>query len=87
MATWTYKSEGSTLLPPRKSLLESPDLVKEKPILKGFADAMKCGVSNVIADPDWGRMEESLNEELGKAMYGDQSAADALDAAAQEAGG
>ena len=30
MATWTYKAEGSTLLPPRKSLLESPDLVKEK---------------------------------------------------------
>jgi multiple sugar transport system substrate-binding protein len=87
MATWTYKSEGSTLLPPRTSLLESPDLVKEKPILKGFADAMKCGVSNVIADPDWGRMEESLNTELGKAMYGDQTAAQALDNAAQDANG
>jgi multiple sugar transport system substrate-binding protein len=33
MATWTYKAEGSTLLPPRKSLLESPDLEKEKPVL------------------------------------------------------
>ena len=85
--TWTYKSEGSTLLPPRKSLLESPDLVKAKPILKGFADAMKCGVSNIIADPDWGRMEESLNTELGKAMYGDQTAAQALDNAAQDANG
>jgi multiple sugar transport system substrate-binding protein len=85
MALWTYKSEGSTLLPPRKSLLESDDLVKEKPILKGFAEAMKCGVSNVIADPDWGRMEEALNDELGKAMYGEQSVADALDNAAAEA--
>jgi multiple sugar transport system substrate-binding protein len=85
MATWTYKAEGSTLLPPRKSLLESPDLVEEKPILKGFADAMKCGVSNIISDPDWGRKEEALNEELGKAMYGDQSAADALENAAAEA--
>ncbi len=48
---------------------------------------MKCGVSNVIADPDWGRMEESLNTELGKAMYGDQTAAQALDNAAQDANG
>jgi multiple sugar transport system substrate-binding protein len=86
MAEWTYKSEGSTLLPPRKSLLESPELVESKPILKGFADAMACGVSNVIAVPDWGRMEEDLNTELGKAMYGEQSAAEALDAAAEEAG-
>lgn len=61
--------------------------MKAKPILKGFADAMKCGVSNIIADPDWGRMEESLNTELGKAMYGDQTAAQALDNAAQDGNG
>ena len=85
MAQWTYKAEGSTLLPPRKSLLESPDLEKAKPVLKGFADAMPCGVSNVIADPEWGRKEEALNEELGKAMYGDESPADALENAAAEA--
>jgi multiple sugar transport system substrate-binding protein len=82
MAEWTYEAEGSTLLPPRTSLLDSPDLVEAKPILQGFADAMECGVSNVIAVPDWGRMEEKLNEELGKAMYGEQSAAEALDNAA-----
>jgi multiple sugar transport system substrate-binding protein len=46
---------------------------------------MQCGVSNIISDPDWGRKEEALNEELGKAMYGDQSAADALENAAAEA--
>jgi multiple sugar transport system substrate-binding protein len=83
MAEWTYEAEGSTLLPPRKSMLDSPDLVETKPILQGFADAMECGVSNVIAVPDWGRMEEKLNEELGKAMYGEQTAAEALDAAAE----
>jgi multiple sugar transport system substrate-binding protein len=86
MATWTYKSEGSTLLPPRKSLLDSPELVEEKPILEGFAQAMECGVSNIIVDPEWGRKEEALNEELGKAMYGEQSAADALENAAAAAG-
>jgi multiple sugar transport system substrate-binding protein len=83
MAEWTYEAEGSTLLPPRKSMLDSPDLVEAKPILQGFADAMECGVSNVIAVPDWVRMEEKLNEELGKAMYGEQTAAEALDAAAE----
>jgi multiple sugar transport system substrate-binding protein len=85
MAEWTYEAEGSTLLPPRKSMLDSPDLVEAKPILQGFADAMECGVSNVIAVPDWGRMEEKLNEELGKAMYGEQSAEDALENAAEQA--
>jgi multiple sugar transport system substrate-binding protein len=84
MAEWTFKSEGSTLLPPRTSLLESPELTKHKPILGGFAEAMECGVSNIIADKDWGRIEQSLNENLGKAMYGEQSAAEALDAAAEE---
>ena len=54
-------------------------------MLKGFAEAMKCGVSNVVANPDWPKIEESLNEQLGKAMYGEQSAAQALDAAAAEA--
>jgi multiple sugar transport system substrate-binding protein len=85
VAKWTYKSKGGTLLPPRTSLLQSPDLLKEKPILKGFADAMKCGVSNVIANPKWPKVEERLNEQLGKAMYGDVSVSDALDQAASDA--
>ena len=85
MALWTYEAEGSTLLPPRKSLLESPELIEKKPILEGFADAMQCGVSNIIVDPEWGRKEEALNIELGKAMYGEQSPADALENAAAEA--
>jgi multiple sugar transport system substrate-binding protein len=47
---------------------------------------MECGVSNIIPDPEWGRKEEVLNEELGKAMYGEQSAAEALENAAEAAG-
>jgi multiple sugar transport system substrate-binding protein len=92
LAAWTYKGvpgvEGSgegTLLPPLKPLLESEELVKEKPVLEGFADSMECGVSHVVADPNWGRIEEALNGALGKAMYGEISPAEALDSAASEA--
>lgn len=84
MADWTYRSEG-TLLPPRKSLLESEDLIKKKPILKGFADAMDCGVSNVASNAKWPQIEKALNAELGRAIYGEQTAAEALDAGAAEA--
>jgi multiple sugar transport system substrate-binding protein len=85
VAEWTYKSPAGTTLPPINSLLDSPDLVQTKPVLKGFAEAMKCGVSNVVANPDWPKIEESLNEQLGKAMYGEQTASAALDASAAEA--
>ena len=43
---------------------------------------MKCGVSSVVANPKWPQIESALNEELGKAMYGDQSPSEALDNAA-----
>ena len=86
VALWTYKSKGGTTLPPISSLLDNPDLVQTKPVLEGFAKAMECGVSNVVANPDWPKIEESLNEELSKAIYGEQTAAAALDAAAAEAG-
>jgi len=85
LATWTYKSKGSTLLPPRESLLNSPELVKTKPVLKGFADAMKCGNANTIANPKWPRIEQELNDQLGRAMYGDVSPSEALDNAAEKA--
>jgi multiple sugar transport system substrate-binding protein len=83
LADWTYKTEG-TLLPPTKSLLEGADLEKEKPILKPFADLMSCGVASTVANPKYPRIETILNDELGKAIYGDQSASDALDNAAQQ---
>ncbi|MEV4620379.1 sugar ABC transporter substrate-binding protein [Asanoa sp. NPDC049573] len=85
VAQWTYKSKAGTTLPPISSLLESPDLVATKPILKGFAEAMPCGVSNVVANPDWPKIEEAINAELAKAIYGEQTAAQALDNAAAEA--
>lgn len=85
VAQWTYKSKGGTTLPPITALLDSPDLVATKPVLKGFAEAMKCGVSNVAANPDWPKIEEALNDQLAKAIYGEQTAAQALDNAASDA--
>jgi multiple sugar transport system substrate-binding protein len=85
IAEWTYKSEGGTLLPPLSSQLNSPDLVKEKPVLEGFAELMKCGVASTVSNPKFPRVETVLNEELGKAMYGEQTAEQALENAAQEA--
>ena len=84
MAEWTYGSTG-TLLPPRTSLLESPDLVKAKPVLKGFADLMKCGVNYNIADKQWPKITEELNTQLGNAMFGKVTPAEALDNTAAEA--
>jgi multiple sugar transport system substrate-binding protein len=85
MSAWTFGSPNGTTLPPRTSLLNSPALTEKKPILKGFADQMKCGVANVIANPKWPKIEESLNDNLGKAMYGDKTPSQALDEAASDA--
>jgi multiple sugar transport system substrate-binding protein len=84
VAEWTYESEG-TLLPPYEGLLSSPDLVEEKPVLEGFAQAMACGKGNVIDNPKWPEVEEVLNDELGKAIYGEKTGAEAVDAAAAAA--
>ncbi|ETK32862.1 hypothetical protein MPTA5024_27630 [Microbispora sp. ATCC PTA-5024] len=83
LANWTYKTEG-TLLPPTKALLAGDDLAKEKPVLKPFADLMSCGVASTVANPKYPRIETILNEELSKAIYGDQTPAEALDNAAQQ---
>jgi len=78
LANWTYKSANGTELPPLKSLLNSPDLAKTKPVLKGFAQLMQCGVASTVANPKFPRIEQDLNTELGKAFYGQQSASQAL---------
>jgi multiple sugar transport system substrate-binding protein len=78
LATWTYKSPGGTELPPLKSLLNSPNLAKTKPVLKGFAQLMQCGVASTVANPKFPRIEQQLNIELGKAFYGQQTAEQAL---------
>jgi multiple sugar transport system substrate-binding protein len=84
IARLTYETEG-TLLPPLTSLLESDEIVKEKPVLKGFIDLMDCGVASTVNNPKFPRIETILNEELGKAMYGEQSAEEALNNTAQQA--
>jgi multiple sugar transport system substrate-binding protein len=83
---YTIDDPYGTLLPTRTKLLESPELAENKPVMKGFAEAMKCG-RPPIANPKWPRVEEALSLQLGKAMYDELSPADALDEAASEAEG
>ena len=84
LARLTYETEG-TLLPPLTSLLEGEEITEEKPVLEGFIDLMECGVAPTASNPKFPRIETILNEELGKAMYGEQSADEALDNTAQQA--
>lgn len=84
LARLTYETEG-TLLPPLTSLLEGEAITQEKPILQGFIDLMPCGVASSVSNPLFPRIETVLNEELGKAIYGEQSAEDALNNTATQA--
>jgi multiple sugar transport system substrate-binding protein len=84
MKLWTYGSPTTTLLPPRQSLLSDPNLGKYNPWLKGFADQMKCAVNETTTNPNWGQASDALNTELGKAIYGDQTPAQALEKAARK---
>lgn len=84
MKAWTFGSKTSTLLPPRQSLLDDPSLTKYNPWLEGFAENMKCAVTSNITQPKWPQIEQALNEELGKAIYGDISAEEALEQTGQQ---
>jgi multiple sugar transport system substrate-binding protein len=84
MKTWTIGSPTSTLLPPRQSILESPDLAEGKPFLQGFADDMGCAVVSNIEQPKFPEVETRLNEKLGEAMFGEISAEEAVMQAAEE---
>ncbi len=75
----------TTLLPPRKSLLDDPATFEANPVLKGFAENMACANATKIEQPKWGDMETFLNEALGKAIYGDVDATTALKDAAVQA--
>jgi multiple sugar transport system substrate-binding protein len=77
-ALLTYGSPNGTLLPTTTELLEGPELLEEKPLLQGFAEAMKCGVNNVEQNEKGPQIEEQLNLELGRAMYGEITAKEAL---------
>jgi multiple sugar transport system substrate-binding protein len=78
------EDQGASLLPPRKSLIEDPRAFENNEMLKGFADMMKCGISNYADNENWGQVEELLNENLGKAIFGEITASEALDQTAQE---
>jgi multiple sugar transport system substrate-binding protein len=87
IAQWTYKGvpgvkgvASGTELPTLSSQLADPALFKEKPILSGFAKDMKdCGIPAGAPNAKYGEVETELNTQLGKAMYGDQTPAEALD--------
>ena len=84
LAEWNYGSPDGTNLPALQSLLDSPQLVEQKPVLEGFADLMECGVASTVSNPKFPRVETVLNAELGEAIYGEQSPEEALDNAAAE---
>jgi multiple sugar transport system substrate-binding protein len=84
MKTWTIGSPTSTLLPPRQSILSSPDLAEGKPFLQGFADDMGCAVVSNIEQPKFPEVETVLNEKLGEAMFGEITAEEAVTQAAEE---
>jgi multiple sugar transport system substrate-binding protein len=85
MKMWTFGSKTSTLLPPRQSLLDDPELGKFNPWLEGFADNMKCAVTSNVTQEKWSEVEWGpLNQNLGKAIYGEVSPEAALEKAARE---
>lgn len=84
LALWTVGTpeNPSTLLPTRKSLLEDPAIFQNNPVLEAFAEMMECGVTNAAPNPRYGEVESILNDQLGRAIYGEIDAATALDEAA-----
>jgi multiple sugar transport system substrate-binding protein len=84
MSAWTIGEETTTLLPPRESLLTSPQLSENKPFLQGFADDMECAFTSTVVQPRYGEVEAVLNEKLGEAMLGDITPQEALQQAAAE---
>jgi multiple sugar transport system substrate-binding protein len=83
MTTWTIGEETTTLLPPRQSLLQSDALTShDKEFLQGFADDMACAVVDTVEQPKYPEVEAALNEELGEAMIGEQTAEEAIQNAA-----
>lgn len=87
MAKWTYESPGGTELPTIYSLLNSQSFKSntKKPYMEGFAQQMKYGEANIQANKNWPEMETALSDQLGKAIYGNLTPKQALDAAAQKA--
>jgi multiple sugar transport system substrate-binding protein len=77
--------EPTTMLPPRQTLLDDPATFANNPVLQGFADNMPCAVVGSELPPRWPEVEQILNDQLARAIYGEVDAATALDEAALEA--
>jgi len=75
----------NTLLPPRISLLEDPNLYEGREFLKGFADNMACAIVSTVDQPNLWMVEEKLNEYLAMAFYGEMDGATAVIEAAKAA--
>jgi ABC-type glycerol-3-phosphate transport system substrate-binding protein len=85
MAAYTIGDESATMLPPRASLLQSDQLTSHhKEFLQGFANDMECAHVSTVEQPKYPEIETALNEELGKAMIGEQSAQEAIENATQK---
>jgi len=80
------KAQPSSLLPPRTSLLNDPEVFANNPVLKGFADNMKCGITGLSDNKNWGEVDGGpLSDALAQAIYSKKSAQEALTKAAQQA--
>jgi multiple sugar transport system substrate-binding protein len=75
----------TTLLPPRRSLLEDPATFESNPVMQGFAEAMDCAVVSEVIQPRYPEAEQFLNEALARAIYGEIDATTALQESAQQA--
>jgi len=80
------KKNPTTLLPPRTSLLNNPATFKSNPILKPFAANMKCGITDLSQNPNWGQVDSGpLSDALAHGIYGKGNIDDELKSAAQKA--
>ena len=80
------KSKPVSLLPPRISMLGNPATFDVNPGLRGFADNMKCGITNLSDNPNWGNVDSGpLSDALAHGIYGKGNIDDELKSAAQKA--
>jgi multiple sugar transport system substrate-binding protein len=80
------KANPTTLLPPRNSLLSNPSTFNANPVMKGSAEAMKCGITNMSENPNWGNVDSGpLSDALAHGIYGKGNIDQELKSAAQKA--
>jgi multiple sugar transport system substrate-binding protein len=84
---WNAGTKSSTELPPVTSLLDSPQTYRLNPWLRGFSADMKCGFSETGRVAQWGQIEQNLDQQFTKVIYGKITPAQALSQAASQARG